>query len=204
VIAVRGTLWLLAWLRDRWASQGALLTMAGRASYATYFVHPLLLTILSVLLAPIALAPELKFVVVAPVAVPAIFAVGYALTRVPGISKSLAARYLSDSGAASAIVLDRLWLGLKDAALPPTLRHLVVADVADALPLPLRIGSLVTRRGARVERFAAGTPGFVLAFACSRLSAPPLPGALTCWRSGCHTRLANLSWSTYERQPKAC
>jgi glucan biosynthesis protein C len=89
VIAVCGTLWLIAWLRDRWARQGVLLGLAGRASYAAYFAHPLLLTILSVLLAPIALAPELKLVVVAPVAVPAIFAVGYALTRVPGISKVL-------------------------------------------------------------------------------------------------------------------
>ena len=70
-------------------------------------------------------------------------------------------RYLSDSEASAAIVLDRLWLGLEDAALPATLRHLVVADVADGLPLRLRIGALVTRRGARVERFATGTPGLV-------------------------------------------
>jgi long-chain acyl-CoA synthetase len=70
-------------------------------------------------------------------------------------------RYLSDSEASAAIVLDRLWLGLKDAALPATLRHLVVADVADDLPLVLRISALVTRRAARVERFATGTPGLV-------------------------------------------
>ena len=89
VIAVCGTLWIVAWLRDRWVTQGARLAMAGRASYATYFIHPLVLTVMSVLLAPIALAPELKFVVVSPIAVPAIFAVGYALTRVPGLSKVL-------------------------------------------------------------------------------------------------------------------
>jgi long-chain acyl-CoA synthetase len=71
------------------------------------------------------------------------------------------ARYLSDSGAAAAIALDRLWLGLKDAALPSTVRHLVVADVADDLPLPLRIGALITRRGARVDRIATGTPEVV-------------------------------------------
>lgn len=88
-IAVCGTLWLVAWLRDRWSSRGTLFAMAGRASYAAYFIHPLVLTMLSVLLAPIVLAPELKFVVVAPLAVPAIFAVGYALRRLPGISKVL-------------------------------------------------------------------------------------------------------------------
>ena len=71
------------------------------------------------------------------------------------------ARYLSDSEASAAIVLDRLWLGLKDAALPATLRHLIVADVAHGLPLPLRVGALITRRGARVGRFATGTPGVV-------------------------------------------
>ena len=47
------------------------------------------LAIVSVLPAPAALAPELKFVVVAPVAVPAIFVVGYALTRDPGLSRVL-------------------------------------------------------------------------------------------------------------------
>jgi long-chain acyl-CoA synthetase len=71
------------------------------------------------------------------------------------------ARYLSDSGAAAAIVLDRLWLALEDAALPSTVRHLVVADVADDLPLPLRIGALIARRGARVDRIAARTPAVV-------------------------------------------
>lgn len=72
------------------------------------------------------------------------------------------ARYLSDTGSASAIVLDRLWLGLKDIDLTSTLRHLVVADVADALPLPLRIGAFITQRGrGRVKGFAAGTPKVV-------------------------------------------
>jgi hypothetical protein len=88
-IAVCGTLWLAGWLRDRWARRGAVLAAAARASYAAYVVHPLVLTTLSVVLAPVALAAELKFVAVAPVAVPATFAVGYALTRVPGVSKVL-------------------------------------------------------------------------------------------------------------------
>jgi hypothetical protein len=41
------------------------------------------------LFASLALAPELKFLVVAVVAVPVWFLAGYAATRVPGISKAL-------------------------------------------------------------------------------------------------------------------
>jgi long-chain acyl-CoA synthetase len=85
------------------------------------------------------------------------------------------ARYLSDSGPAAAIVLDRLWSGLKDAALPATLRHLVVANVADELPLPLRIGALITRRGARVECFGTGTPAVVAFQALAREPARKVP-----------------------------
>ncbi len=89
VIAVTGTLWFTAWLRRRWPTHGGLLGMAARASYATYFIHPLVLTAIMVLLASVALAPEIKFVLVAVAGVAACFTAGYALTRVPGISKVL-------------------------------------------------------------------------------------------------------------------
>lgn len=89
VIAVGGTMWLVTRLRDRWPTQGALLARAGRASYAAYFIHATVLTLLGTLMASVALAPELKFVIVAPVGVLACFVVGYALTRVPGVSKVL-------------------------------------------------------------------------------------------------------------------
>ncbi|HEY6056699.1 MAG TPA: AMP-binding protein, partial [Candidatus Limnocylindrales bacterium] len=56
-------------------------------------------------------------------------------------------RQLTDAGASAAIVLDRLWLGLGGVTLPPTVRHLVVADVADDLPLHLRIAARLGRRG---------------------------------------------------------
>jgi long-chain acyl-CoA synthetase len=70
-------------------------------------------------------------------------------------------RYLSDSGAAAAIVLDRLWLALTAVDVPPAVRQLVVADVADELPLPMRIGARITRRGKLVRPSAAGTPEIV-------------------------------------------
>jgi glucan biosynthesis protein C len=41
VITIAATLWFIAWLRSRWPAHGPLLGKAGRASYATYFSHPL-------------------------------------------------------------------------------------------------------------------------------------------------------------------
>jgi long-chain acyl-CoA synthetase len=70
-------------------------------------------------------------------------------------------RYLSDSGAAAAIILDRLQPALEGATCPSTLRHLVVADVADALPLPLRVGAWLMQRGRRVDRVSGGWPEVV-------------------------------------------
>jgi len=87
VIAVSGTLWFIAWLRDRWPSHGPLLGKAARASYATYVIHPLVLTAVMVAFASVPLAPEIKFLLVATVGVAACFTAGYALTRAPGISR---------------------------------------------------------------------------------------------------------------------
>ena len=67
-------------------------------------------------------------------------------------------RQLADAGAAAAIVLDRLWLGLRDLTVPAALRYLVVADIADELPLPLAVGARMARLGRHIERFASGTP----------------------------------------------
>jgi glucans biosynthesis protein C len=60
---------------------------AARASYATYVLHPLLLTTLMVLFAVVTLAPALKFLTLSVLAVPACFLIGYALTRMPGVSR---------------------------------------------------------------------------------------------------------------------
>ena len=89
IISVAFTVWFTAVIRARWSGDGPLRVRAGRASYATYFLHPLVLTAIMVLFASLALAPELKFLVVAVVAVPVCFLAGFAATRVPGISKVL-------------------------------------------------------------------------------------------------------------------
>ena len=84
-------MWFTVLIRSRWSGGGPVRARAraGRASYATYVLHPLVLTAIMALFASLALAPELKFLVVAVVAVPVCFLAGYAATRVPGTSKAL-------------------------------------------------------------------------------------------------------------------
>jgi peptidoglycan/LPS O-acetylase OafA/YrhL len=89
VIAVCFSLWFITWMRRRWPTHGPLVAKAGRASYATYFIHPLVITLVMMSLAWLPLVPEFKFLLVAPLAVVACYAVGYALTRLPGVSKVL-------------------------------------------------------------------------------------------------------------------
>ena len=89
IISVAFAVWFTAMIRARWSGDGPLRARAGRASYATYFLHPLVLTAIMVLFASLALAPELDFLVVAAAAVPLCFLAGYAMTRIPGISKVL-------------------------------------------------------------------------------------------------------------------
>ena len=89
IISVAFTVWFTALIRARWSGGGPLLARAARASYATYALHPLVLTAIMVLFPSLALAPELTFLVVAVVAVPACFLAGYAATRAPGLSKVL-------------------------------------------------------------------------------------------------------------------
>jgi len=44
VVSVSFTLWCLAWFNRRWTGQRPWSERAGRASYATYLLHPLVLT----------------------------------------------------------------------------------------------------------------------------------------------------------------
>ncbi len=89
IISIAVTVWFTAMIRAHWPGGGPLRARAGRASYATYFLHPLVLTAIMVVFALLPLAPELEFLVVSVVAVPVCFLAGYAATRVPGIAKIL-------------------------------------------------------------------------------------------------------------------
>ena len=89
IISVAFTVWFTALIRARWSGGGPLRARAGRASYAAYVLHSLVLTAVMVAFASLALAPELSFLIVAVLAVPACFLAGYAATQVPGFSKVL-------------------------------------------------------------------------------------------------------------------
>ena len=78
LVAVGFTLWFVAFAWRRWRDHGPLLGKASRASYATYFIHPLTLTALMVVFAAVPLGPTVKFLVVAALAVPTCFTAGYA------------------------------------------------------------------------------------------------------------------------------
>ncbi len=88
-VAVSLSLWFICWVRRRMPGHGPLLGKAARGSYATYLIHPLVLTTIMVLFAPVALAPEIKFVLVAVAGVAVCYLAGYALTRLPGVAKVL-------------------------------------------------------------------------------------------------------------------
>lgn len=87
VVSVTFSLWCLAWVRRRWPVHGPLLAKAGRGSYATYVVHPVVLVSVMLAFRVLPLPPEVKFPIVALLAVPTCFAVGYAVTRVPGVRR---------------------------------------------------------------------------------------------------------------------
>lgn len=88
-IAVTFTVWFLVWFRARLPAHGELVGMAARGSYATYFLHSTVITAIMLLFASVALGVWPKFLLVAALAVPACFAAGYGLTRLPGMSKVL-------------------------------------------------------------------------------------------------------------------
>jgi glucan biosynthesis protein C len=87
LIAVTWTLWCVAWFRRRWTERGPVSERASRGSYATYVIHPVVLTTIMVAFAAVALPPALKLVVVAALGVPACFALGYGLTRIPIVAR---------------------------------------------------------------------------------------------------------------------
>lgn len=82
--------WAWWWFRERWSGpQGPVLAGASRGAYAAYLLHPVVLVALSGAVHPLPWAPEAKFVLVSAVGVPAVFAVGWLVTRVPGVSRVL-------------------------------------------------------------------------------------------------------------------
>lgn len=88
-VSVSFSLWCLAWFRRRWGGHRAWMRVAGRASYATYLLHPLVLTGVMVCLAWVPGGAEVKFLLVVALGIPACFAVGAGATNLPGLRRLL-------------------------------------------------------------------------------------------------------------------
>jgi glucan biosynthesis protein C len=88
VVSVTFPLWCLTWVRRRWPTRGPLMVKAGRGSRATYVLHPVVLLLVTLAFRVVPLGPELKlllvelkFLLVAVVAVPV------CLARLPGVGR---------------------------------------------------------------------------------------------------------------------
>ncbi len=86
-VAVTLGIWIIAWYQRRWDHAGSIARRAGRGSYAAYVVHPTVLVALSLAVQALPATPESKFLLVAALGVPAVFIVGYGLTRIPVVGR---------------------------------------------------------------------------------------------------------------------
>ncbi len=59
----------------------------GRSAYGAFFIHALVIVAIAIALQPLVMAPMLKFLLLGIVGVPASFALGYLLTRLPGLRR---------------------------------------------------------------------------------------------------------------------
>ena len=81
VLAVSVPIWLLSWFRGRWTQHGTVATAAGRASYAAYVFHPLVIVLIAIAFRALPVAAEIKFVVVAGIGVLVSFTVAWLLIQ---------------------------------------------------------------------------------------------------------------------------
>ncbi|HET7278485.1 MAG TPA: acyltransferase family protein [Dermatophilaceae bacterium] len=90
ITAVAIGLWVVSSLPRHWnALPSPPLARAARGAYAAYLLHPPVLVALSAAARPLATVPEVKFLLVAALGVPACFAIGYLTTRVPVLRRVL-------------------------------------------------------------------------------------------------------------------
>ena len=89
VMCVAMSITALVWFRERLNRQGRLLGAISGDSYAVYVLHPLLIVPLALALSGLRLPPELKFVLVAPLALALCFAVAHYIRRIPFVRSVL-------------------------------------------------------------------------------------------------------------------
>lgn len=87
--AVGSSVWLLGFFQRRFDHAGPLARALGRAAFGAYVLQAPVAVAIARLAGPLPVAPELKFLFVAPAAVAGSFGLAWLLTRVPGIKKIL-------------------------------------------------------------------------------------------------------------------
>lgn len=88
-IVVCLSLWFVDVFQRRVNRQGPLAIQLGRAAYATFFIHQLVLVGLVLAVRQVSWPPEVEFLSVAVLGVAVSFGLGMALVRLPGISRIL-------------------------------------------------------------------------------------------------------------------
>ena len=89
VISVGLSVWLLGTFQRRFDHAGPLATALGRAAFGAYVLQAPVLLICALLVHPLPLAPEVKFLLVAPAGIAGSFALAWLLTRLPGVRRVL-------------------------------------------------------------------------------------------------------------------
>jgi hypothetical protein len=89
VIAVGLSIWLLGHFQRRYDRTGPVRSALARAAFGAYVLQAPVLVILAVGLSGLAVPPEVKFLLVAPIGVAASFGLAWLLTRVPGVNRIL-------------------------------------------------------------------------------------------------------------------
>ncbi len=80
---------LSGWFKSKDRPPGAVLRGMTRSAYAVYIIHPLILVSFTVIALHWPVAPQIKFLVVAPLAAVCCFLSGAVLVRIPGFDKVL-------------------------------------------------------------------------------------------------------------------
>jgi surface polysaccharide O-acyltransferase-like enzyme len=89
IIATGFSIWILGTFQRRFDEAGPLARALGRAAFGAYVLQAPVAVALARLARAAPMAPELKFLIVAPASLAGSFGLAWLLTRVPGLKKLL-------------------------------------------------------------------------------------------------------------------
>jgi fucose 4-O-acetylase-like acetyltransferase len=89
VISVGLSVWMLGTFERRFDHAGPFAAALGRAAFGAYVLQAPVLLACALAVHPLPLAPEVKFLIVAPLGLAASFGLAWLLTRVPGVRRIL-------------------------------------------------------------------------------------------------------------------